>query len=302
MPLNFETGAAAIQQQYGLSDEQMALLQQDVGKLSPQRQASLSEAYVLSWKTVNEGVNNFACQPPKLAVPDLGEVMRLSGWTGDAAYPSPGATIAAVLTELAAEQRKENRQQFMEEAESIAATMKDQAADLRKKADTQWTMALVSGIITGVAGLASVIGASMSLAKTASLSSKIATVEKGVKQDKIADIVKKLDVSDHTEALSKLKDNLSTHVSNMAMHKTIIDGINAVAQATGSIVTAKGQHDAAYIDADIKEKDAHIEKRRAFMENMRALDQALTDLINKVLSASESIQQATNQARSRILG
>jgi hypothetical protein len=302
MPLNFETGAAAIKQQYGLSDEQMALLQQDVEKLSPQRQASLSEAYVLSWKTINEGVNNYACQPPTLTAPNLSEILRLSGWTGDAAYPSPGATIAAVLTELAAEQRQQNREQFMEEAESIAATMKDQAADLRKKADTQWTMALASGIVSGVFGLASAIGASISLYKVASLSNQIATVEKATKPDKVVDIVEKLDVSNSTEAISKLQDNLSTHINNMTLQNTILQGLNAAGQAVASILTAKGQHDATYIDADIKEKDAHIEKRRAFMENMRAFDQALTDLINKVLSASESIQQAMNQARGRILG
>ena len=68
----------------------------------------------------------------------------LGGWVGVA---SPMASINALITEMSAEQRKENREVMKAQTDSIATSMEQQADEIRKKAVAQLVCGIVSGAI-----------------------------------------------------------------------------------------------------------------------------------------------------------
>ena len=76
--------------------------------------------------------------PPKSSSGSLG------GWVGVA---SPMASINALITEMSAEQRKENREVMKAQTDSIAMSMEQQADEIRKKAVAQLVCGVVSGAI-----------------------------------------------------------------------------------------------------------------------------------------------------------
>jgi hypothetical protein len=52
----------------------------------------------------------------------------------------------------------------------------------------------------------------------------------------------------------------------------------------------------------MKEMQADQEKMREMRDSLKNLDEGLKELIQKALAAQDSIQQAQNQARTKILG
>ncbi|NLY40219.1 MAG: type III secretion system protein, partial [Desulfovibrionales bacterium] len=48
--------------------------------------------------------------------------------------------------------------------------------------------------------------------------------------------------------------------------------------------------------------DANIERSRAMSDSLKSLEDALRELIQKMLSTMDAIQQSTNQTRTKILG
>jgi hypothetical protein len=77
------------------------------------------------------------------------------------------------------------------------------------------------------------------------------------------------------------------------------------AQAGGGvagIAKALGDYYATESQAEIKEMQADQEKMREMRDSLKDLDEGLKELIQKALSAQDSIQQAQNQARTKILG
>ena len=68
----------------------------------------------------------------------------LGAWVGVA---SPMASINALITEMSAEQRKENREVMKAQTDSIAMSMEQQADEIRKKAVAQLVCGVVSGAI-----------------------------------------------------------------------------------------------------------------------------------------------------------
>jgi hypothetical protein len=72
-------------------------------------------------------------------------------------------------------------------------------------------------------------------------------------------------------------------------------------QGMGTLVNAYSQFVGSLYDTDIKKMDAEIERTRASSESLKDINEALTDLIRKCLSAAEAIEESANQARSKIL-
>jgi hypothetical protein len=263
MALNFTSDAADIKSHFGLNESQFTQLKNEVGKLSPNQRAAVSDEYVLLWKALNTGDSSAGSGPPPLTPANMGSYLSLAGWTGDAAFPSPGATMLSVLTEVSAEQRKDNREEYQQDAESIAATMKAQAGEIRSKAKLQLILGCVSGALAIAEGAAS-FGMSVSN-------------------------LNKFSAGKITEA-------------QLGARNTALQGAQGAVQGASGIINAVSQYYGQMSDAKIKEMDAVIELKRSDMEQLRSLDQSLTEVIQKALSSHEAIQQGVNQTMSRILG
>ena len=128
----------------GLSSDQQQVYNQlinDAGTVNVSRAAVDKELQVamdagLSFQEAAAQVRNDlpTLTPPKSSSGSLG------GWVGVA---SPMASINALITEMSAEQRKENREVMKAQTDSIAMSMEQQADEIRKKAVAQ----LVCGVV-----------------------------------------------------------------------------------------------------------------------------------------------------------
>lgn len=132
----------------GLSSDQQQVYNQlinDAGTVNVSRAAVDKELQVamdagLSFQEAAAQVRNDlpTLTPPKSSSGSLG------GWVGVA---SPMASINALITEMSAEQRKENREVMKAQTDSIAMSMEQQADEIRKKAVAQLICGVVSGAI-----------------------------------------------------------------------------------------------------------------------------------------------------------
>ena len=132
----------------GLSSDQQQVYNQlinDAGTVNVSRAAVDKELQVamdagLSFQEAAAQVRNDlpTLTPPKSSSGSLG------GWVGVA---SPMASINALITEMSAEQRKENREVMKAQTDSIAMSMEQQADEIRKKAVAQLVCGVVSGAI-----------------------------------------------------------------------------------------------------------------------------------------------------------
>ena len=132
----------------GLSSDQQQVYNQlinDAGTVNVSRAAVDKELQVamdagLSFQEAAAQVRNDlpTLTPPKSPSGSLG------GWVGVA---SPMASINALITEMSAEQRKENREVMKAQTDSIAMSMEQQADEIRKKAVAQLVCGVVSGAI-----------------------------------------------------------------------------------------------------------------------------------------------------------
>lgn len=107
---------------------------------------------------VNEGKNfTEAIQQVTSQIPTLKKAASippafLGEWT---ALPAPGTVIMAMVTEIAAKNRQQNKELMWAQTEAIASSMEEQADTMKTMAWTQFTIscfAAVGGIIGGAAG------------------------------------------------------------------------------------------------------------------------------------------------------
>ncbi|MDR2788737.1 MAG: type III secretion system translocon subunit SctB [Candidatus Accumulibacter sp.] len=79
-------------------------------------------------------------------------------------------------------------------------------------------------------------------------------------------------------------------------------GVGQAASGFASIPKAVGDYYGTLYQAEIKEMDADQEKLREMRDSLKDIDDSLKELIEKALAAQDSIQQAQNQTRAKILG
>lgn len=125
--------------------------------------AALLQA-VNNGKTLEQALTLVQSNVPKLPAPDLSLKLQLANWS---ALPAPGAVIMALITEVSAEQRQQNRELAWEQTEAVVQSMKDQAEKMRSMARTQFGLALTSATLTVVSGL---VQSAISLAGVSSCS------------------------------------------------------------------------------------------------------------------------------------
>jgi hypothetical protein len=136
---------------YQLTGEQYALLVKDLEKLDPVQVQALSDNFVLAWKTLSDEEGAFGGLP-QLTPPNREALKKLSDW-GAGGIPSPGATVMALITSMSAEQRRQNKDQMIQESMAVVKTMLDQAQEIRSKAATQLALGIISGVVTIAQGV-----------------------------------------------------------------------------------------------------------------------------------------------------
>lgn len=180
--------------------------------------------------------------------------------------PSPGADVLALLSDLADEQRRANREQMMAQTQAAVATIKEQAQMTRDQAVSNLVMGLVSSTIQIGTSLSSAIGSGKIISSTEGIA------DAGLRAAMMQ--AKSTQLQGFTQSVSGLADMLD---------------------ATKGFISSQN-------DAAIKEKDAQLEMIRAFRAQLESLDDVFKELIHKATSTHDSIQQTTNQTRTRILG
>lgn len=134
------------QQQYDALIRQAASQKVDISLVD----SSLLQA-VNNGKSFDQAVSLAGKNLPKLAEPDLSLMVKLANWP---ALPAPGAAIMALITEISAEQRQQNRELARVATEAVVESMKDQADKMRDMAVTQLVLGLASAATTVAGGIA----------------------------------------------------------------------------------------------------------------------------------------------------
>ena len=260
-------------------------------------------------KSFTEAKSLVEAELPRLATPNGAAMSLLKNWP---ALPSPGALIMSVTTEFAAEQRQQNQELMWKETEAMAASMKDQAKEMREAAVTQLVMGVVSGALQIGLGLAQ-IGMGAAAAKSASAAAEKASAKfvndagakagnQAVNQGKTAQQA----TAAAQKAMEKASigaEKIASETFSSAMMRSNMT-INAIGQIGGGVaaaLNAGAQFVGTEIQARAKEMEADQEKMRAVRDSIKSLDDGLRELIQKSLAAQNDIQASTNQARTRIL-
>ena len=134
------------QQQYNQLLESAKSLRVDVSMVDSKLLAEVNNG-----KSFDEALKLLSSDLPKLASPNAYAFDQLKGWIG---APAPGALVMALVTELSAQQREQNREMMWAETEAIAKSMKDQADKMRTMAGIQLAMGLTSAAINIASGVA----------------------------------------------------------------------------------------------------------------------------------------------------
>ena len=219
-------------------------------------------AAVNSGKTFEQALSTVTTSLPTLPPPIGTGKLWDNGLDG---LPSFSANYLALIGDVASEQRRKSAEQRALQTEIIIDTIKDQAQEMRSKAVFQLCMGIVSGALSIAQGAM----AFKMMASGVSANAKLDATAKG-----------------HADML------LNTKVQSFNA------GAGGVTGMVGSISQAVG----SFYDADIKLMDADIERARAQSDALKSLEDGLRELIGKMLSTMDSIQQNTNQTRTKILG
>lgn len=204
----------------------------------------------------------FAKSLPQLPPPTTGASLP----DIEAIPASMGATVLTLIAKIAGEARRASADQRAAEVNSIVEQIRHQADMIKEKADTQFAYALTAAIITGTTGLA-IMGASAAFAPK--MMPGMTAAELSAKQSSFS---------------------------------TLMGSINSVGSGLSGSFQAVGNHEAGLQDAKIKLAEADQERTRAMIDQLRSTEESLLDLLRKAIAAMDSIQQNTNQTRSRILG
>ena len=319
----------------GLSSDQQQVYNQlinDAGTVNVSRATVDKELQVamdagLSFQEAAAQVRNDlpTLTPPKSSSGSLG------GWVGVA---SPMASINALITEMSAEQRKENREVMKAQTDSIAMSMEQQADEIRKKAVAQLVCGVVSGAIN--IGMGAVqFGMGMKQLNIGKQQGALAK-EQGVLGKQQTDIANKQadlkslrsegaklsgdELKQFNAEYSSRKASLKADMTDVKTQMKTLDAksgalgaqsqsygvmgqsMSQLGQGVSGIVGSVGDFIGAQYDAAMKEMEADQERMRASRDALKSINDSLSELIQKSISTQDAIQQNMNQTRSRILG
>ena len=317
----------------GLSSDQQQVYNQlinDAGTVNVSRAAVDKELQVamdagLSFQEAAAQVRNDlpTLTPPKSSSGALG------AWVGVA---SPMASINALITEMSAEQRKENREVMKAQTDSIAMSMEQQADEIRKKAVAQLVCGVVSGAIN--IGMGAVqFGMGMKQLNMGKQQGALAK-EQGVLGKQQTDIANKQadlkslrsegaklsgdELKQFNAEYSSRKASLKADMTDVKTQMKTLDAksgalgaqsqsygvmgqsMSQLGQGVSGIVGSVGDFIGAQYDAAMKEMEADQERMRASRDALKSINDSLSELIQKSISTQDAIQQNMNQTRSRI--
>ena len=305
----------------GLSSDQQQVYNQlinDAGTVNVSRAAVDKELQVamdagLSFQEAAAQVRNDlpTLTPPKSSSGALG------AWVGVA---SPRASINALITEMSAEQRKENREVMKAQTDSIAMSMEQQADEIRKKAVAQLVCGVVSGAIN--IGMGAVqFGMGMKQLNMGKQQTDIANKQADLKSLRSegaklsGDELKqfnaeyssrkaslKADMTDVKTQMKTLDAKSGALGAQSQSYGVMGQSMSQLGQGVGGIVGSVGDFIGAQYDAAMKEMEADQERMRASRDALKSINDSLSELIQKSISTQDAIQQNMNQTRSRILG
>ncbi|MDR2891993.1 MAG: type III secretion system translocon subunit SctB [Deltaproteobacteria bacterium] len=243
---------------------------------------------VRSGKNFDQAMQLVRSEIPGLATPTNKSTEQLKNWT---TLPSP-AWILSMITQFAADQRRQNQEIAWQETEAMVKSMEGQADKMRDTAVTQLILGCVSGVVQIGVGAAQ-LGIGISAAKGANAALKGAdTAAKGT--------------DTATKATATATDEAADAASKAA--NDILTKANIKSSAFGSMgagaskmMDSGAQYENTIMQAKAKELEADQERMRAARDATKELSDALATLIQKTLSAHNEIIASTNQARAKIL-
>ncbi len=218
---------------------------------------------VNSGKTFEQALSAVTTSLPTLPPPIGTGALWDNGLEG---LPSFSANYLAMIGDVASEQRRKSAEQRAMQTEIIVDKIKDQAEEMRSKAVFQLCMGIASGALS---------------------------IAQGAMAFKM--------MSSGVSANAKLTDAAAKGHADMLLN-TKVQSFNAAAGGVNGMVGSISQAAGSFYDADIKLMDADIERARAQTDALKSLEDGLRELIQKMLSTMDSIQQNTNQTRTKILG
>jgi hypothetical protein len=258
----------------------------------------LLEAINNDGQDFNQAVNQVSQSLPRLAPPNGADLSRISEF---GVLPSPGALVMSLVTKYAAEQREQNREIRHQMTEQIVASMQAEADKMRDMAAIQLAMGIVSGTLT-IAGGAVQTGMSAAALKTPAIpkgqADTPAAPATSVANGRIV-IGGHRGAASATGAAPKASADLAARGQSLNF---MGQGMSQGAGGAAGIAKGIGDYYATRFQAEMKEMQADQERMRDMRDSLKDLDEGLKELIQKALAAQDSIQQAQNQARAKILG
>lgn len=201
----------------------------------------------------------------EVTLPDI-PTDPLSTTLVSSALPSLGAVALSALQELTDEQRRATNLQRYQQAMTIVDTLHDQADKIRDNATTAFALAITSSVIT--------IGASLyNVAQTSRMLNSTSSIE--------SDVLRAATIQAETQRIGSVSQSLGGVANMFSSSATFSDTIGQAA---------------------LKEYDAVVEQMRADNAQLDSLVDSLREVIRKAVETQESIAQAENQARTKILG
>lgn len=213
-------------------------------------------------KKFSEAVQAVQTKLPSLP-PPLGEGVLFTGDGG--ALPSFGANLMALISDDAAENRRLSAEQRAVQTEIIVDQIHDKAAKMREKAIVQ----LCVGIVTGLASVAQGVASSAMMGS----------------------------------GMQATKGMEGTVKSNADMLlNTKVQSFNSAASGANNMMQGIGTAIGGIYDSEITNMETVIERARAQTDALKSLEDSLKELMSKLLSTQDAIQQNNNQTRTKILG
>jgi len=186
-----------------------------------------------------------------------------------------------------------------EEVAQIIAENKAIAEDIKTKAVIQLVTGIAQGVLSIAQGMVSMgmtAGGLKSAQKAANDASR-QSMDVSTQHGTIP-----LNEQQMNAAMAKAENAAAIAQQNTVMMVNArVQGFNAAAGGVNSIIGAVGQSLATGKDAAIKIKESETERMRATQQMLESLDESLKALIQKTLSAQDSIQQNMNATRTKIL-
>ena len=196
------------------------------------------------------------------------------------AITSLGANLMALITNVSAEQKRENAQQMYAQSMANAKLTESQGEELRSKAITQMVMGVVGGTVS--------IGFSLA-----------STYMSGKQLDAATDALSQANEAG-AEAISDAQKAFNdAQISNI---KAKADALNVIGQGSGKILDSFTQFGAAEFDVAIKNLEAQSQRIEALSSQLKSLNDALTATVDKSIETSHELQRSMNESLARIVG